>query len=134
MKRLYLPENKFARLVVNVLFISVYVPGIVYLAPGFENLLEDIFGEQPLLFSYYLPLLAPIFFYTRYLWFEKSRKKIFFGLFDKLKILLKHLFKQFKINFKEFNTEVFNMTSSADELKKYAELKDPQECSHNNMS
>ncbi len=51
-------------------------------------------------------------------------ERIFFGLFDKLKILLKQLFKQFKINFKEFNTEVFNMTSSADELKKYSELKD----------
>ena len=61
----------------------------------------------------WLFLFAPIFFYTRYLWFEKSRSKIFYGIFDK-----------FKSNFRKFNTEVFNTTSNADELKKYAELRD----------
>ena len=58
-------------------------------------------------------LYAPIFFYARYLWFEKSRSRIFYGLFAKL-----------KFNLKQFNTEVFNTTSNADELKKYADLKD----------
>ena len=54
-----------------------------------------------------------MFFYTRYLWFEKSRNRIFYGIFDKLKFSLK-----------KFKTEVFNTTSNADELKKYAELRD----------
>jgi len=45
--------------------------------------------------------------------FKKFRNRIFYGIFDK-----------FKFNLKQFNTEVFNTTSNADELKKYAELRD----------
>ena len=44
---------------------------------------------------------------------KKSRNRIFYGIFDK-----------FKFNLKQFNSEVFNTTSKADELKKYAELRD----------
>ena len=57
--------------------------------------------------------LIPIIFVNRYLWFEKSRNRIFYGIFDKL-----------KFNLKQFNTEVSNTTSNADELKKYADLRD----------
>ena len=52
-----------------------------------------------------------MFFITRYIWFEKSRKRIFYGLFDKL-------------NLKKFEPRIYTTTSNADELKKYAELRD----------
>ena len=53
--------------------------------------------------------MIPIFFTTRYIWFEKSRDRIFFGLFNK---------------FKKFEPIKYIITSNADELKKYAELRD----------
>jgi len=53
--------------------------------------------------------LIPIFFTTRYIWFEKSRDRIFFGLFNK---------------FKKFEQIIYTNTSNADEIKKYAELRD----------
>ena len=52
-----------------------------------------------------------MFLITRYLWFEKSRNRIFYGLFDKL-------------NFKKFEPRIYVTNSNADELKKYAELRD----------
>ena len=45
--------------------------------------------------------------------FKKFRNRIFYGIPAKL-----------KSNLKQFNTEVFNTISNADELKKYADLKD----------
>ena len=46
---------------------------------------------------------------SRYIWFEKSRDRIFYGLFNK---------------FKKFEPRIYITTSNADELKKYAELRD----------
>ena len=110
-KGIIFPKNKFARLIVNVYFISFW-----YLIYG-ESLywLDDnyILYIEPDSFLGLFLFFIPIFFYTRYLWFEKSRNRIFYGIFDK-----------FKFNLKQFNTEVFNTTSNADELKKYAELRD----------
>ena len=105
------PKNKFARLIVNVYFISfwylIYGESLYWLDNNYILYIEpDSFLG---LFLFFIP----IFFYTRYLWFEKSRNRIFYGIFDK-----------FKFNLKRFNTEVFNTTSNADELKKYAELRD----------
>ena len=104
MKRLYLPENKFARLLVNVLFIAVWFY-ITFL------ICEKLGIDVPLFIGWSL-LLVPIFVYTRYLWFEKSRKRIFFGLLDKFKKL------------KKLEPRIYTNTSNADELKKYAELRD----------
>ena len=103
-KGLIFPENKFGRLVVNVLFIAVWFY-ITFL------ICEELI-DVPLFIGWSL-LLVPIFVYTRFLWFEKSRNRIFYGIFDKL-----------KFNLKQFNTEVFNTTSNADELKKYSDLRD----------
>ena len=61
----------------------------------------------------FIIVLIPIFFTTRYIWFEKSRNRIFYGLFDK-----------FKISIKKFEPRIYTTTSNADELKKYAELRD----------
>ena len=55
---------------------------------------------------YWFYLLPPIFFITRYIWFEKSRNRIFYGLFSK------------------FESKKYIEISNADELKKYADLKD----------
>ena len=110
-KGIIFPKNKFARLIVNVYFISfwylIYRESLYWLDNNYILYIEpDSFLG---LFLFFIP----IFFYTRYLWFEKSRNRIFYGIFDK-----------FKFNLKQFNTEVFNTTSNADELKKYAELRD----------
>ena len=53
-----------------------------------------------------------MFFITRYIWFEKSRDRIFYGLFAKFKTI------------KKFEPRIYTTTSNADELKKYAELRD----------
>ncbi len=55
---------------------------------------------------------VPTFFITRYIWFEKSRNRIFYGIFDKLKRL------------KKLEPRIYTTTSNADELKKYADLRD----------
>ncbi len=110
LKSLLLPKNKFGRFVVNVLFIPFWF--YIY-GQFFVETIEDLFDIYQDHFLIYAFFLIPIFFYTRYLWFEKSRSRIFFGIFDKL-----------KFNLKQFNTDVFNTTSDADELKKYADLRD----------
>ena len=109
-KSLINPKNKFGRFVVNVLFIPFWF--YIY-GQFFVETIEDLFDIYQDHFLIYAFFLIPIFFYSRYLWFEKSRNRIFFGIFDKL-----------KFNLKQFNTDVFNKTSNADELKKYADLRD----------
>ena len=52
-----------------------------------------------------------MFFITRYIWFEKSRDRIFYGLFNKFK-------------FPNLEARIYTNTSNADELKKYADLRD----------
>ena len=116
-KGLIFPKNKRFRLVVNVLFILFWL--MIWMFFNEIYYWYDIdYDEEFFRFCLiYLFLYAPIFFYTRYLWFEKSRNRIFYGIPEQL-------FKKFKFNLKQFNTEVFNTTSNADELKKYADLRD----------
>ncbi|AIQ94785.1 hypothetical protein EW14_0765 [Prochlorococcus sp. MIT 0604] len=112
-KSLINPKNKFGRFVVNVLFIPFWWL-IWALLKDYNEWYYIEYDDEFFRFCLlYLFLFAPMFFYTRFLWYEKSRKRIFFGLFDKL-----------KFNLKQFNSEVFNTTSNADELKKYADLRD----------
>ena len=109
-KGFLLPKNKFSRFAVNVGFIPFWF--YIY-DQFFVETIENLFDIDQDHFLMYAFLLIPIFFYTRYLWFEKSRSRTFFGIFDKL-----------KFNLKQFNTDVFNTISNADELKKYADLRD----------
>ena len=103
---LLLPKNKFGRLIINVGYILAWL-----LISNFIHFdYYDNYDASP---SYYLLLSVPIFFVTRYLWFEESRDRIFYGVFEKI-----------KLNLKKFNSEIFNTTSNADKLKKYAELRD----------
>ena len=116
-------KNKFSRLLISILFIFIWGPIYDYFfVEEIRDSLNLDRGESH--FLLWVFFLIPIIFVNRYLWFEKSRNRTFFGLFDELKPTLKQYFKKFKINFKEFNTEVFGTISSADELKKYADLRD----------
>tara|TARA_R100000655_G_scaffold66997_1_gene105418 strand:- start:261 stop:926 length:666 start_codon:yes stop_codon:yes gene_type:complete len=116
--QLLVPKNKLARLALN----SGFVPVWFHIYGQILDYYYPYGGPDH--FIFFILFLIPIFFYTRFLWFEKSRNRIFYGLIDKLKFLLKQLFDKFKFNLKQFNSEVFNTTSNADELKKYAELRD----------
>ena len=111
-KGLIFSKNKFDRFLVNVLFILFWwrIWMFFYDIYDWDRIDYDEFFRFCLIG---LLLYAPIFFYTRFLWFEKSRSRTFYGLFAKL-----------KFNLKQFNSEVFNTTSNADELKKYADLRD----------
>ena len=60
-------------------------------------------------------LFLPIFFITRFIWFEKSRNRTFYGLFDKL---------NFNVDLKKLEPGIYTTKSNADELKKYTDLKD----------
>ena len=113
-KELLFPENKFGRFVANVLFIPFWLLIWSLFDAHYEWSYYIDYDDEFFRFCLvYFFLIAPMFFYTRYLWFEKSRNRIFYGLFDKL-----------KFNLKQFKTEVLHTTSNADELKKYAELRD----------
>ena len=114
MKRLQLPKNKFLRLLINVLLIVVWI--FIFAFP--LNALLSILGWNEFMrwlvfrgirIHMIIICVLPIFFITRYIWFEKSRNRIFFGLFSKLKSI---------------EPRIYTNTSNADELKKYADLRD----------
>jgi len=129
MKCLQLPKNKFLRLLINIFFIiSWYLIAcqikwqlnglrfFPYIYPwevgcdplGGGRFPYEICGLSSLIY-HIITFPIPIFFGTRYIWFEKSRNRIFYGLFDKLK---------------SFQPRIYTTTSNADELKKYAVLRD----------
>ena len=127
MKRLQMPENKIARLAINIAFVPVWFvcATLIHMRVGewlyiHFNALEDLWyittpavGNadwvfQPQIVANLL-IFVPIGYVTRYIWFKKSRNRIFFGLFD---------------NFKKYQPRIYTTSSNADELKKYAELKD----------
>ena len=132
MKRLQLPKNKLARLVINILFIVVWPIFWIYFEWFIEKWLisetalnpihsdNDIYPFFFFLVTILIPVFGTIFLVTRYIWFEKSRNRIFFGLFDRLK----DRFTKLKSNLNKYEPRIYTTTSSADELKKYAELKD----------
>ena len=110
MKRLQLPKNKFLKLLLNIVLIIAWF-FICYVVIGSiqKEFILFLRLDPYSNFSYNLYwfyLIPPIFFITRYIWFEKSRDRIFYGLFSK------------------FEPRTYTKTSNADELKKYAELKD----------
>ena len=107
-------KNKSLRLLINVVVIFAYY--VVFNEISWKLMLRDnVFdltgplGYESFIIIEFLIFLIPIFFITRYIWFEKSRNKIFYGLFN---------------NFKKFEPRIYTTTSNADELKKYAELRD----------
>ena len=119
MKRLLLPKNKFLRLLINVVLIIGWFytyflidVNIIWKIDAWYELIYSLnfFGIKILPI---LILLIPTFFITRYIWFEKSRNRIFYGLFNKL-----------NFNLKKFEPRIYTTTSNADELKKYAKLRD----------
>ncbi len=127
MKRLELPRNKFLKLLINVGFIVgwyfpvayIYAPiqrQIIWFFNKFANPYEDIYNLLNI-----LVLLVPMILVTRYIWFEKSRNKIFYGLFGKLKKIEPRIYIS---KLKNLEPRIYTNTSNADELKKYADLKD----------
>ena len=124
MKPFILPKNKFLRLLINVFLIVawfIFYCLIFYLLDKWTLSTNNwaIYDFITGVYIFGLPLipiliiLIPWFFITRYIWSEKSRNRIFYGLFDK-----------FKISIKKFEPRIYTTTSNADELKKYAELRD----------
>jgi len=122
MKRLLLPENKISRLFINILFIVIWLPSGLYLHVWLSDLIEylnysfywDIYSNIRI-YLFFSALFAPIVFGTRYIWFKKTRDKIFNGFFDKF---------NFNVDLKKLEPRIYTTTSNADELKKYADLRD----------
>ena len=123
MKEIKVPKNKFLRLLINVVLIVswfIFYCLIFYLLDKWTLSTNNwaIYDLITGMYIFGLPLipiliiLIPWFLITRYIWFEKSRNRIFYGLFDKLKTIRK------------FEPRIYTTTSNADELKKYAELRD----------
>ena len=129
MKSLQLPKNKFLRLLINIIFIIgwyifacqikwqlnslTFFPYIIRWEFGCDpsgggGLPYEICGFSSVIY-HIITFPIPIFLGTRYIWFEKSRNRIFYGLFEK---------------FKSFQPRIYTTTSNADELKKYSDLKD----------
>ena len=125
MKRLQLPKNKFLRLLINVLLLFLWFVFYCFIILWLQRwqLSNENFAifdfinsvKIPILKLNLIPLLfvlIPWFLVTRYIWFEGSRNRIFYGLFDKFKKL------------KKLEPRIYTTTSNADELKKYSDLKD----------
>ena len=118
MKSLQIPKNKFLRLLINIALIVIWF--FIFAFP-LNALLSNLAWNQFMGWLVFRGIrihmiiicFLPMFFITRYVWFEKSRNRIFYGLFDK-----------FKISIKKFEPRIYTTTSNADELKKYAELRD----------
>ena len=115
MSSFQIPKNKFLRLLINVVLIVVWIGSyaivdtqLLWKSAFWYNLTGAITIGGILIMPFII-VLIPIFFTTRYIWFEKSRDRIFYGLFN---------------NFKKFEPRIYTTTSNADELKKYAELRD----------
>ena len=131
MLRLQLLKNKFLRLLINIIFIIGWyliacqikwqlngMRFFPYIFPwevgcdplGGGRLPYEICGLSSIIY-HIITFPIPIFFGTRYIWFEKSRNSIFYGLFDTLK---------------SFQPRIYTTISNADELKKYEVLKDKE--------
>ena len=115
MSSFQVPKNKFLRLLINVVLIVVWIGSYVIVdgqllwKSAFWYNLTGAITIGGILIMPFIIVLIPIFFTTRYIWFEKSRNRIFYGLFNK---------------FRKFQPRIYTTTSNADELKKYAELRD----------
>ena len=117
MKRLQLPKNKFLRLLINVglifgwFFLFYFIDAQLWYKSEVWNNINTSTSLGGYLITPVFILLIPSFFITRYIWFEKSRNRTFYGLFNKFK-------------FPNLEPRIYTTTSNADELKKYSDLKD----------
>ena len=120
MKEIKVPKNKLLRLLINVVLIIgwfIFYCLIFYLLDKWTLSTNNwaIYDFITGVYIFGLPLipilliLIPWFLITRYLWFEKSRNRVFYGLFDKL-------------NFKKFEPRIYTTNSNADELKNMPNL------------
>ena len=108
MKRLQLPKNKFLKLIINVVLIvawySIYsLWAWELMLSGNDFVLQDLLGYELYWILLFLIIFIPIFFITRYIWFEKSRNRIFYGLFNKFK-------------FPNLEPRIYTNTSNADDV------------------
>ena len=119
------PKNKFLRLIISITLVIlvfqfswktesiwlIYDPLCRLFAKfdGDMNRCNFVFQNYNTKWFYLIHTLIFCLFPLRYIWFEKSRNRIFFGLFN---------------FFKKFEPRIYSTTSNADELKKYAELRD----------
>ena len=111
MKRLKLPKNKFLRLIVNVSFLSIWT--LIFI-----KFLES---NSYSLFNSYLNYLEIIILYlisTSFLIILIFKRE---EIFDRTKKIIK---KNLLSKLKKFEPKIYITTSNADELKKYAELRD----------
>ena len=116
MKSLQIPKNKFLRLLINIFLIVIWFFIFAFPLNALLSILawNEFMGWlvfRGIRVHMIMICVLPMFFITRYVWFEKSRDRIFYGLFNRL-------------NFKKFEPRIYTTTSNADELKKYAELRD----------
>ncbi|MBO6960348.1 MAG: SHOCT domain-containing protein [Prochlorococcus marinus CUG1438] len=107
------PEQKPWTKFEKVSYVLIVVVSIIFFPVGVV-IVKDILGIF-IVSAIYYPLLLFIYIPIIYI---ACRKK----LRNKTKKTFLNLFK--KSTLKQFNTDVFNRKSNADELKKYADLKD----------
>ena len=130
MKSLQLPKNKLVRLAINIFAVIIFLFLSFFSYAFIANFcwvieIRGAYYTYPLCalngmgrlsigipFSVLLIWLSSSFLVSRFIWFEKSRNRIFYGLFDKLKTIRK------------FEPRIYTTTSNADELKKYSDLRD----------
>ena len=121
MKRLQLTKNKFLRLLINVglifgwFFLYYFIDAQLWYKSEVWNNINTSISLGGYLITPVFILLIPSFFISRYIWFEKSRNRTFYGLFDKFNL---------NVDLKKFEPRIYKTTSNADELKKYSDLKD----------
>ena len=117
MKRFQLPKNKLLRLLINIFLIVIWFFIFAFPLNALLSILawNEFMGWlvfRGIRIHMIMICVLPMFFITRYVWFEKSRDRIFYGLFDKFKTIRK------------FEPRIYTTSSNADELKKYADLRD----------
>tara|TARA_Y100000589_G_C26789025_1_gene480957 strand:+ start:305 stop:574 length:270 start_codon:yes stop_codon:yes gene_type:complete len=85
MKRLHPPKNKFLRLLINVVLIFVWIglyvivdAQLIWKSAFWYNLTGAINIEGILIMPFII-VLIPIFFTTRFIWFEKVEIESFMG-------------------------------------------------------
>ena len=82
MSAFQIPKNKFLRLLINVVLIVVWIGSYVIVdgqllwKSAFWYNLTGAITIGGILIMPFIIVLIPIFFTTRYIWFEKSRNRI----------------------------------------------------------
>ena len=124
--RFLVPKNKLTRLVLNIGFIVVWYICISFLSEGiFDNsqtnsLLRDFYRSDIYLVLMWSLFLVPILFITQFFWLEDGFRDIA-NTFIKAGLTKKDIKRRFKTTAKSLSK---SNISDADELKKYADLRD----------